>query len=151
MAISTSFEQIRKKFIPQYWDSIDSFEEYYLRELSERLPDTNYYTNREGKEITIPPINHSPNLELYEVWIEGYAATGEHETASLLGKAKARNFAQACHMVMATKFLERTRVENSPEYKQYSTSSQWSYDPSTLSSWGCRLYWNEELARKSFG
>lgn len=151
MAITTNFQIIKEKFNPRYWNSIDEFEEYYLRDLSERLADTNYYTDRNGVEKKIPPINHHPELKEYEVWMEGYSATGESAGASLVGKVKARNFAQACHILMCKQHLEWMEKENQPNYKEYSTPGRWDYDPSRLTYWGRRLYWSEELAKKSFG
>ena len=50
MAISTTFQSMKEKFRPQYWKSIEEFEEYYLRDLAERLADTNYYTDKYGVE-----------------------------------------------------------------------------------------------------
>ncbi len=151
MAITTNFQSVREKFNPRYWDSIDEFEEYYLQDFAERIPDTNYYTDKSGTERVIPPINHFPELREYEVWMEGYAATGESEGASLVGKVKARNFAQACHILMCKQQLERIERENQPSHKGYSTPGRWDYDPSSLTYWGCRLYWSEDLAKKSFG
>ncbi len=93
MAITTSFTGIQKEFNPQYWKSIDDFEEYYLRRIQETMADRNYYTDRNGVERQIDFINHFPELKEYEVWCEGYAATGESSDATLIGKAFARNFA----------------------------------------------------------
>lgn len=151
MAITTYFESIQEKFKPQYWKSIDEFEEFYLRDLAERRADTNYYTDRNGIERTIPPINHFPELKEYEVWMEGYAVTGERSGAQLVGKTKARSFAQACHILMCKQHLEFMEKENQPEYEKYSTPGRWDYDPSSLTYWACKLYWSEELAKKSFG
>lgn len=144
MAITTSFEQLKQKFNPNYWSSIDEFEEYFLQNLSEKLPDTNYYTDRNGIERTIKPIDHYPELKEYEVWVEGYAATGESGGASLVGKARARNFAQACHIVMCNRYLKSYKLERD-------TPGRWDYDPSRLSYWGCGLFWSEYLAKKTFG
>lgn len=151
MAISTSFSEVKDKFNPGYWKDIYEFEKWWLTEISERLGDTNYYTNEEGLEITIPPVNHHPELKEYEVWMEGYAATGESGCAHLVGKTFARNFAQACHIVMCKRFLEWADKENKPSYKQYCTPGRWDYDPRNLSSWGCKLYWSQELASKTYG
>lgn len=151
MAISTKFEHVKEQFRPKYWRDIDEYEKFYLERLSETLADTNYYTDRAGVEREIQPINHHPGLKEYEVWSEGYAATGESGGATLHGKAFARNFAQACHIVMATEHLKWIEKVNAPSYKEYETGGRWDYDPSELSYWGCRLYWSEELARKSFG
>ena len=151
MAISTNYKTVEEKYNPKYWNDIEEFEEFYLRELAERLADTNYYTNKSGEEITIPPINHHPELKEYKVWMEGYAATGESGGAHLVGKTKARSFAQACHIVMCEEKLKHMTKENEPNNKQYCTPGRWDYDPSRLSFWGCKLYWSEELASKTFG
>ena len=144
MAITTNFQLLKEKFNPNYWESIDEFEEYYLQNLSEKLPDTNYYTDRTGVERTIKPIDHYPQLKEYEVWMEGYAATGESDSATLIGTARARNFAQACHIVMCNKYLSNYKLERH-------APGRWDYDPSKLSYWGCQLFWNEKLAKKTFG
>lgn len=60
MAITTSFTGIQKEFNPQYWKSIDDFEEYYLRRIQETMADRNYYTDRNGVERQIDFINHFP-------------------------------------------------------------------------------------------
>ena len=150
MEISTTFQDIEKKFKSfktKKWKSIDKFEEYYLRDLSERHTDINYYIDKEGVEREILPINHFPELKEYEVWIEGYYTKGESEEASMLGKVKARNFAQACHILMCKSYLEWMEKENQPIYKGYSTSGKWDYNPNRLTYLGCGLYWSEKLAR----
>jgi len=43
---------------------------------------------------------------LFEVWIEGYAATGEHSFASLLGTVEAKTFDDAC-IKLAGKDLDK--------------------------------------------
>ena len=76
MAITTSFKDVQSKFTPQYWKSINEFEEYYLRRIQETKTDRNYYTDRNGVEREINFINHYPELTEYEVWSEGHSATG---------------------------------------------------------------------------
>lgn len=66
----------------------------------------------------------------YEIWAEGYAATGEHGTARLLGKAIAVDFKSACRALLA----------DNP-----------SYNAERNSYWCCRLFPTETEARKSFG
>jgi hypothetical protein len=151
MGISTNYKKMREKFNPRYWGSIKEFEEYYLKEISERLPDTNYYTNEGGVEVVIPPINHHPKLKEYEIWSEGFVATGQSSGAIFWGKVKARNFAQACHILMCQEHLKQIKKENNSEYKKYTTPGRWDYNPQELSYWGCKLYWSEELAKKTFG
>lgn len=151
MAMTTNESWLRERFQPSKWKSFEEFEEYYLRRISETRIDTNYYTGKDGIERVIPPINHHPELKEYEVWLEGYAATGEHGSAQLLGKAFARNFGQACHIVECHAHLEWIEKVNKPDYGEYEDGARWDYDPQRFTIWGCGLYWSEELARKSFG
>lgn len=151
MAIITSFKDVEAKFTPQYWTSIDEFEEYYLRRIQETMADRNYYTDRNGVERQIDFIDHHPELKEYEVWSEGYRATGESANASLYGKTLARNFAQACDIIMCKQHLEWIEKVNHPSYKEYNPPSKWCYDPQRLTDWACALYWSKELAKKSFG
>ena len=81
----------------------------------------------------------------------GFAATGQRQGASLLGKAKARNFGQACHIVMCQDKLDWIKKENDPNNKDYVTPARWDYDPTKFSYWGCGLCWDEKVARKQFG
>lgn len=151
MAIVTSFDEVKSKFSPSYWKNIDEFEEYYLRRISETMAHRNYYTDRDGVERQIDFIDHHPTLKEYEVWCEGYAATGERSGATLLGKVLARNFAQACDTIMCKQHLAYIEQDNLPDNKEYCPPRTWDYNPQRLTVWGCRLYWDEMLARKSFG
>ncbi len=69
----------------------------------------------------------------FQVWAEGYQATGNSSRAQLLGSATAETFQGACDIVM--------RKDGLREY----------YDPKRLSFWGCRLFDNEADARSAFG
>lgn len=151
MAITTSYDWIKEKFNPSYWKNIEEFEEFRLRWISETRQDTNYYTDKNGVERAIQPINHFPKLKEYEVWMEGFAATGESSGASLQGKAMARNFGQACHIVMCTTQLKYIEKQNDPNNKDYVNASRWDYNPNEFSYWGCGLYWSEALAKRTFG
>jgi hypothetical protein len=78
----------------------------------------------------------------YQVWTEGYAATGQHGTAFQLNLTnesctlwKGNTFQEAC--VNAMKSLEW-------DMEGY-------YDPNRNSYWACRFFDNEQDARKSFG
>lgn len=72
-------------------------------------------------------------MKEYEVWSEGYMATGEHGKAHLYGKVKAINFHTACTTLLGKK-LDQNRDGSAK-----------------LSVWGCRLFDNEADARASFG
>jgi hypothetical protein len=73
-------------------------------------------------------------MPLYEVWAEGYAATGEHGTASYVGSVEASSFEEACRLLHdPAGYGALGEVGGRPAY------------------WGCRLFDNEADARKSFG
>ena len=148
MAITTSYNNFKKNYNKRF-GTLEEYISFKLKYLAETRADTNYYTDKDGNRIIIKPIDHHPNLKEYEVWVEGYAATGESASATLWGKQKARNFAQACHILMCKQFLERAEKYNDPKYTEYINSSRWDYNPNDLSYWGCSFYWSEELARKS--
>lgn len=73
-------------------------------------------------------------IKEFEVWLEGYAATGERGTAQYLGKQKATSFKEACIQALIDKDWDLSI-----------------YDENTNSYWACKFYDNEEEARKSFG
>jgi hypothetical protein len=66
----------------------------------------------------------------YQVWLEGYQATGDYGEAQLLGEVEANTFKEAC-----------VKLLKDDEY----------FNEKYLTVWGCRLYDNEKEARKNFG
>lgn len=90
-------------------------------------------------------------LKEFEVWMEGYAATGEHGTAQLIGKTMARSFTEACHILACTQYLEHIKKVHGPNYNEYDNPERWDYDTDRKSYWGCRFFETEAEARKSFG
>lgn len=80
-----------------------------------------------------PDIFNLPEFEC-EVWMGGYAATGEHATAKFLGKIRAHSFREAVEKVCR----ERNMID---EY----------LDLDNLTYWACPFYDNEKDARKDFG
>ena len=151
MSIKNNYENVKKAFNTKKWDTIKDFEMYFLRRLSESTSDRVYYTDEYNRETYIDAVDNHPILKEYEVWSEGYAATGEDGGAYLVGKVYARNFAQACHIVMCKDYIKHVDIENKSSNNDYCTPSRWDYNPNELSCWGCSLYWSEELARKNFG
>lgn len=155
MAINLSYLDLKKEFekVKNLWpEGFDKFEKHRIEYLRETRPDRIYYVDRKAKDVTYDPVDHHPELKEYEVWMEGYVATGEHGKAQLIGKITARNFAQACHMLMAKAYLDTAIQVNAPDFKKkLEYPGRWDYSPSDLSLWGSRLYWNEELARKTYG
>lgn len=73
-------------------------------------------------------------IKQYQIWTEGYAATGESSRAIYHGISKGETFKQA---------VENYIKENNWDEKLYNSDK--------LTYWGCKFYDNENDARKSFG
>ncbi len=86
--------------------------------------------------------------QTFEIWVEGYAATGEHGTAQMIGTGTGDTFDEAVQDYMkwnpkhGIKENGRGRYVSDEAYKN--RRSNWNI-------WGCNLYDNEADARKSFG
>jgi hypothetical protein len=72
-------------------------------------------------------------MKRYDVWMEGYAATGNFSGAEFCGVYEAETFAEAC--------AKWNREQGEPGY----------FDSKDLTYWGCRFFDNERDARRSFG
>lgn len=82
----------------------------------------------------IPETEVIGKVKTYEIWSEGYCATGDGLCpAQLMGEQDATSFQEACDIFFADE-----------RHKGY-------YNSERLSYWACRLYDNEKDARKSFG
>lgn len=73
-------------------------------------------------------------LRQFNVWMEGYVATGQSARAELCGTYTASTFRDAVEMWVN---------ENATRRKDY--------DPHKLSFWGCAFFDNEADARRGFG
>ena len=82
--------------------------------------------------------------DIYQVWLEGYAATGESGTAQLLGVAHAKNF------IEAAKKTWRERCIKGGHDEKYA-DNYFSIRDGIPSIWGCACFDNEADARKRFG
>jgi antirestriction protein len=83
----------------------------------------------------------------FEIWSEGYRATGEHGTATFHGKFPGNTFDEAVENFK--KAYEGT-VDTREVYEEINSDG---IMPKKLqhSIWACRLFDNEADARKSFG
>lgn len=91
-------------------------------------------------------------MQEWEIWMEGYAATGESDTARLVAKIRARSFKEACDIHFFADYLEqikKSQIENPTKKLTYMDTIF--YDRDMLRYWACRLFDNETDARKSFG
>lgn len=78
-------------------------------------------------------------MPLFEVWSEGYLASGTagvHTGAQKLGETIAADFATACSIVCSPMSFQKTHGD---------------FDSKNLTVWGCELYRTQEEASASFG
>lgn len=68
----------------------------------------------------------------FDIWVEGYEATGQSSPAQYIGSAEGVTFEEAVRAW----------------YEKHPSSS---FDPQMLTLWGCRHFPTEEEARRSFG
>lgn len=61
-------------------------------------------------------------MKNYEIWVEGYQATGNSSLAQKLGEAEGNTFKEAC----VTYF----KTASEPQY----------FDSGDMTYWGCKLY-----------
>jgi hypothetical protein len=84
----------------------------------------------------------------FEIWIEGYIATGESSNAIMIGTGIGKSFDEAVKDYMS-KNPRHGIVENTK--KRYITEEAYNNRRSNWNIWGCNLFDNEADARKSFG
>lgn len=72
--------------------------------------------------------------EVYQVWLEGFSATGQNGTAQFLGEQVGLNFRDAVVKILIGQGWNMAL-----------------FDPIKISYWGCRFFDNEKDARKNFG
>jgi hypothetical protein len=75
-------------------------------------------------------------MKKFQVWTEGYAATGQSSDAQYHGEFEGETFREA-----VAAFRDSLTDEHSRNC----------VDLERLSFWGCRFFDNEDDARKSFG
>lgn len=73
-------------------------------------------------------------MKKFYVWIEGFAATGESQTAQFLGSFEGETFINACKKAMVEKEWDMS-----------------CYDENKNTYWACQFFDNEKEARASFG
>lgn len=79
-------------------------------------------------------------MKEFEIWIEGFSATGESSPATFHGKESGNTFEEAC-IKKVGRMLDKD--ENQPDgYRRLE---------GRLCAWACRCFDNETDARKSFG
>lgn len=148
--VKLSFEQVQAYYA--YWtneySSVELFEEYFLMEVSERTLNDVEYTDAEGNVRIIKAVDHYPALRLYSVWEAAHIEDNVEHPPVYHGDVQARNFQQACHILMAEKYLDAAKLKNDVNEPEGLKCIQWPYDPLHLTYRGNKLYQTEKSARK---
>lgn len=90
----------------------------------------------------VPWVNGCPKFKTvvgveYGLWREGFAVTGNSGKAKYLGRYKAKTFEEACE-----KWAETLHESDRRFYKRIGNEASFC---------GCRIFDNEEEARRAFG
>lgn len=110
------------------------------------------YPVKENSLLGIPKSKKLPELKKWDIWAEGYRATGESAEAAMLAHGiEAYSFDAA-----VIKYIASLKPDQAKYYKKYtpanfSTPEGFLNKRSNWSMWGCALFDNEIDARKSFG
>lgn len=84
----------------------------------------------------------------FEIWMEGYIATGESGTAQMIGKGEGETFDDAVRDYMS-KNPEHGIEENDKD--RYINDDAYKNRRSNWNIWACNLFDNHNDAAKSFG
>jgi hypothetical protein len=88
--------------------------------------------------VSVNSKESSIETKLWDIWVEGWAATGGGSKASLVvSKVEAPTFTEA---------IEKY-ASGDPKFKKYLAKQR----DGTYTHWGCRLFDNEKDARKFLG
>lgn len=88
-------------------------------------------------------------MKEFEIWTEGFSATGNQEKASFIGKAFGIDFNDACKNFKHENDIINEYTEEIIIHKGDKLKLDEHYSEPRI--WGCRLFDNEADARKSFG
>ena len=148
--VKIEFKQIEAYY--PYWtheySNIDLFEEYFLMEISERVMSVVEYTDRDGNKRNINPVDHYPALKTYSVWEGAHYQDNVEMPPVYHGDIQARNFQQACHILMAEKYMEAAKLKNDVNEPEGLKCIEWPYDPKHLTYNGNKLYQIQKAAKK---
>ena len=87
-------------------------------------------------------------MKIFEIWMEGYSATGERGVAQMIGKGEGETFDDA-----VKDYMSKNPKHGIEENKRTSYRTQEYYDnrDSNWNIWACNLYDNHADAAKAFG
>jgi hypothetical protein len=89
-------------------------------------------------------------MKKYEIWCNGYAASGDSGKAWLMGEWEGEDFVDAVKGFFNNSEVANKKRELYPG-KEYTWKDDWRGEKDPLIWWGCGLHDNEAAARKQFG
>lgn len=89
-------------------------------------------------------------MKIFEIWMEGYAATGESGTAQCLGEFEGETFDDAVEAYNRSVSDDGNKAKRNMRSK-YISDEAYEDRYSDWSIWACNLYNHEADARKAFG
>lgn len=92
-------------------------------------------------------------MQKFEIWAQGYRATGEHSTAQFYGVIEAENFVEACKKRFEgdPSFSVEEPIEITSETARLGLKRMGINQETRCYLWICRLFDNETDARKAWG
>lgn len=87
-------------------------------------------------------------MKKFEIWCEGFVATGQRGLAHKVGEAEGENFTQAVENYIEAN--PNCGIESNSR-SMYVSEEAYIDRTSRFNIWGCNLFSNEEKARKTFG
>ena len=88
-------------------------------------------------------------MRTFEIWMEGYIATGESSGANLIGTGEGETFDDAVKDYMFNNPVDHGIAIN--ERNRYISDEAYKNRRSNWNIWACSLFDNETDARKAFG
>lgn len=88
-------------------------------------------------------------MKTFQIWMEGYIATGESGRAQMIGTGKGETFNDAVKDFMKENPTDHRIQENTR--KRYTTQEAYDTRDSNWNIWACDLYDNHADAAKAFG
>lgn len=87
-------------------------------------------------------------MKRFDIWMEGYAATGQSSGAQRVGYGQGKNFDEAVKDYMAN--TPKHGIEENSR-KRYRSDEHYKKRDSNWNIWACDLYDNHADAAKAFG
>lgn len=118
-----------------------------------KLKSVNVLPKGLGKDLKIPEVKWNAEPKMYQVWTEGYRATGEHGIATYHGECRAESFIDACKRILGHLdcFEVREPIEVTSETARLGMARMGLNQETVCFLWVSRCFDNEADASKSFG